>query len=168
MEIALYVSVSVNGRVLLGENPNHQVPQEIVGHFMERAIQSGNLILGRKTANMFFQYEAIRQTLAGTEILVLSRDRQLTEGVHHVASPEEAVNHLREKGFEKVFVGGGTETYQSFMEKGLLTDLFVNVLPIVSGSGGDFAYGEDLLLQFKLNEYKTLVNDIIQLHYKKV
>ena len=53
MKVTLIASVSANGRVLVANNPNHQMPQEIMGFFLQKAIESGNLGFGFSTYSLF-------------------------------------------------------------------------------------------------------------------
>ncbi len=62
-------------------------------------------------------------------------------------------------------IGGGTQTYNAFLEKDLITEMFLNIVPIVSGAGGIIGNSENLLSGFKLAGHKLMTDDIIQLHF---
>jgi dihydrofolate reductase len=84
----------------------------------------GNLVLGKKTYNMILQYPAMKQALAGVEIVILSETETQFENNTVVTSPEHAISYLKEKGFDQLFIGGGTATYNSFLARDLVTTCF--------------------------------------------
>lgn len=46
MKVTLIASVSANGKVLLANNPNHQIAPEVMEFLVQKAVESGNIILG--------------------------------------------------------------------------------------------------------------------------
>jgi len=167
MKVKLFASVSVNGKVLLAENPNHQVPQEILGEFMQMASKAGNLILGRKTFDMMAVYPAAMEALSGIDMVILSEHKRDDEGLKVVSSPEQAIEYFKQKGSTEIIVGGGTQIYNSFLKGDFVSELYLNVIPIISGSGGVIGLDDDLLIKLKLEHQKSTGN-IIQLHYTKI
>jgi dihydrofolate reductase len=142
MKVILGANISANGKVLLEENTNHQVPQEATEFLIQIAIQAGNLIIGRKT------FEIVEQ---------------LTGGI----KPQEAINYLTEKGFKEIAVGGGTQTYNAFLDQDLVTDIHFNIVPILTGIGGVLVTNDELVTRFKLTEHKVLSQGVVQLHLTK-
>ncbi|MBO9701836.1 MAG: dihydrofolate reductase [Sporocytophaga sp.] len=167
MKVKLFVSVSVNGKVLLAENPNHQVPQEILGEFMQMASKAGNLILGRKTFDMMAGYPAALEALSEIDMVILSENKPDSEGYKVVSSPEKAIEYFKLKGCSEIVVGGGTQIYNAFLKADFVSELYLNVIPILSGSGGILGLDEDLLIRLKLEHQKS-VGNIVQLHYTKI
>ena len=49
MKVTLIASVSANGKVLLANNPNHQIAPEVMGFLVQKAIESGNIVFGYST-----------------------------------------------------------------------------------------------------------------------
>ena len=63
MKVTLIASVSANGKVLLANNPNHQIAPEVMGFLVQKAIESGNIVFGYSTYTMFI--DALQDALAG-------------------------------------------------------------------------------------------------------
>lgn len=168
MKVAIIANVSANGKVLLAENPGHQAPPEAMYIFMQMAGQAGNLIIGKNTFEMFRQIPGgINGFLPGVTLVVLSATAPATEAYPVVRSAEEAIAYLAAKGFERVVVGGGTKTYNAFLDKDLVTDIHFNLLPLITGSGGILGTNIDLNSAFKLANQKSLADGIVQLHWTK-
>jgi dihydrofolate reductase len=168
MKVILGANISANGKVLLEENTNHQVPQEATEFLIQIAIQAGNLIIGRKTFEIVEQLTGgIKQALSGIEIVLLSANDGLANDLKVVGTPQEAINYLTEKGFKEIAVGGGTQTYNAFLDQDLVTDIHFNIVPILTGIGGVLVTNDELVTRFKLTEHKVLSQGVVQLHLTK-
>jgi dihydrofolate reductase len=168
MKVILGANISANGKVLLEENTNHQVPQEATEFLIQIAIQAGNLIIGRKTFEIVEQLTGgIKQALSGIEIVLLSANDGLANDLKVVGTPQEAINYLTEKGFKEIAVGGGTQTYNAFLDQDLVKDIHFNIVPILTGIGGVLVTNDELVTRFKLTEHKVLSQGVVQLHLTK-
>lgn len=169
MTITLVANISANGKVLLSENKHHEAPPEAVSSFIQVAMQAGNMVLGSSTFAFIDQLpEATKGFLAGLEVVLLSNTLQDTATYKVVNSPEAAIEYLQGKGFNTIAVGGGTKTYNAFLNKNLVTDIYFNIIPTITGNGGELGTNFDLEAAFNLKEYKLLTNNIMQLHLTKV
>jgi dihydrofolate reductase len=167
MRITAIANLSANGKVLLVDH-NAIAPQEAINFFVQKAIQTGNLVVGRKTFDVFKQFPGgPKQILPGVQIVVLSSTSEPADGYPVVNSPEEAIEHLKEKGFTEIAVGGGTITYNVFLEKDLITDIIFDIIPVIIGDGGIIGVGDGLLTKFKLEEHKLIGGDVVQIHLRK-
>lgn len=165
MKIILGANISANGRILPEEDPNHQAPHEATNFLMQKAIEAGNLVIGRKTYDFILEFMGgIEQALPGVEIVMLSTGNGLIEGVKIARSPEEAIRYLTGKGFSEIAIGGGTMTYNAFLDKGLVTDIYFNILPIITGSGGVLATDDTLLARFSQIQHNPLGDGFVQIH----
>jgi dihydrofolate reductase len=171
MKVILYANVSANGKILLSENLNHQVPQEIIGISVQDIKQAGNLVMGRKSFETFEMafggISKIKEVFPNVEFVGLSRTMQTTDEYKVVSSPEEAIKYLTRKGFNEILIGGGTETYNAFLEKDLITEVVLNIVPIIT-IGGILGTNDNLNIKFKLTEHKLLTDDVIQLRLSRV
>lgn len=171
MNVILFANVSANGKVLLAENQNHQVPQEIINISVRDIKQAKNLVMGRKSFEIFQRAfgsaAAIKAAFPDVEFVWLSKTRQTINDYKVVSSPEEAIEYLLEKGIDKILIGGGTETYNAFLEKNLITEVVLNVIPIIT-NGGNLGTDNKLNITFKLLEHKLLTDDVIYLRYGRV
>ncbi|MFC7523150.1 dihydrofolate reductase family protein [Parapedobacter sp. GCM10030251] len=167
MKVTLIANISVNGKVLLSDHPDHVAPQGAMAFYLNRAKAVGNLVVGKKTYETFQQIPSDqKEAFSGIEIVLLSTEPFATDNPKVVNSPEAAIKYLSEKGFEEIAVGGGTKTYNSFIENDLVTDIYFNISPLVTGGGGVLANNADLNTKFRLASH-TVNEEFIQLHLTK-
>lgn len=168
MKIIIGANISANGKVLLEEDPNQQAPEEAVISLVEKATQIGNLVIGKKTFDLMQQVPGgIKQVFPGLEVVLLSSTESTTADIKIVRTPEQAIDYLKRKGFEEIAVGGGTKTYNAFIDKELVTDIYFNIIPSIVGNGGVLGTMDNLLIKFKLKT-RLLTDGIVQLHLTKV
>ncbi len=166
MKVTLIATVSANGRVLLATNPNHQVPQNVLGFFVQKGMAAGNLVLGYTTYSLFA--DMLKGPLEGKEMVVLSKHHSVQEGHTVVASPREAIQYLEAKGIQEIIVAGGVEIYKAFLEEDLVTDVYLNVAPMVVGDGGILGpQHDDLFIRFGKLSCEPVCDNIIRLHLSK-
>jgi len=164
MKVTVIANISANGKVLLSDNPAHVASQGAMAFYLNRAKAAGNLVVGKKTYDFFQQIPTASQdAFSGIEIVLLSASPLIVDKHQVVSSPEEAIKYLAAKGFGEVAVGGGTQTYNSFIENELVTDIYFNISPLVTGGGGVLVDDIDLTTKFKLADH-TVHDDFIQLH----
>lgn len=164
MRVQLIANLAANGELVLAEHTaSYEAPAEVSGMGMNLATESGNIIMGAVTYQMFAP--VMKDLFAKLEVVVLSS--QYSEvGVYTAKTAEEAVKYLEDKGFEKVCVLGGTKTYNAFLEAGLADDLFFNLFPVVIGGGGTLETAKGKAWKYKLVEAKKY-EDIAMLHFSK-
>jgi dihydrofolate reductase len=169
MKLLLVADVSVNGKLLLTDNPNHPVPRATIDFYLQKVIQAGNVIIGRNTLEAFQQnFGEIQQIFPGAEVVVMSTTPHSASSYKVVDSPEKAVNYLQGKGFAEIVIGGGTQIYNVFLNRDMVTDIYFNYVPVIVGDGGILGTAADLLANFDLVEHKLLDGNIVQLHLRKV
>lgn len=167
MKVTLIANISVNGKVLLSDHPDHVAPKGAMAFYLNRAKAVGNLVIGKKTFEIFQQIPSDQQgAFSGIEIVLLATEPFTTDKHQVVNSPEAAIKYLSEKGFEEIAVGGGTKTYNSFIDNDLVTDIYFNISPLVTGGGGVLADNADLNTKFRLAGH-TVNEEFIQLHLTK-
>lgn len=170
MKVIIGANISINGKVLLDDIQDHQVPQqEATDYLISTAVQIGNIVIGKNT------FESIRGLpggvqgmFPGVEMILMSSTCQGTSGIKVVGSPEEAIAYLTERGFTEIAVGGGTATYNAFLDKDLVTDVCFNIIPIITGNGGELGTNHHLTTRFNLTEHTLLSDGCMRLHYCKI
>lgn len=166
MKVSLIANISANGKVLLSENTSYQAPQEAIAIFMELATRAGNLIIGKKTFDMLLRVLGdVKSAFPGVELVLISAAGIVTNDYKVVASPEEAIDYLTAKGYQEIAVGGGTITYNAFLEKDLVTDVYFNIHPVMVGNGGVLGVDEAWTARFKLVAYRQVGEGIVQVHW---
>jgi dihydrofolate reductase len=170
MKVTLYANISTNGRVLLSGSESRMVSQEIIGIALQNVIQAGNLVMGRKSYENFEKAfggtSKIKAALPNVELVCLSTTKQSNDTYKVAGSPEEAIQYLAKKGFSEIIIGGGTDTYNVFLEKDLATDVVFNIIPIIT-TGGILVTNDEVTIKFKLLKHTLLTDDVIQLRYSK-
>jgi len=165
MKVTLIADVSANGKVLAAENPQHPVPEESVAFYIQKIIQTGNVVLGGKAFEIIEQhFGGVENTFPNTEVLLLSTKQIARPGFATVSTPEEAIQLLTAKGYTEIIIGGGTLTYNAFLDKNLVTDIYLNIIPFVTGEGGILGTRDKLNTAFKRVSHTLLSDDIVQLH----
>lgn len=172
MKITAIANLSANGKVLVAENPNHKSPKAGEEFFVTKIVQTGNLLLGRKTFEVIQQLAGgesnINNIFPGVEIVILSSANDISHNYKVVKSTEDAIKYLQDKGFNEIIVGGGTKIYNTFFDKNLITDLYLNYVPVITGGGGVIGIDNNLFNTYQLTEHKLLEGGIVQLHLSKV
>jgi dihydrofolate reductase len=169
MKLVLVADISANGQLLLTDNPHHPVPKAGIDFYIQKVMQAGNLIIGRKTLEDLQQhFGGMQQLFPGIEVVVLSKTSNDADGGKVMHSPEDAVNYLQEKGFDEIVVGGGVQIYNIFLNRGMLTDIYFNYVPVIVGDGGILGTATGLLSNFEQTEHKLLDGGIVQIHLSKV
>lgn len=163
MKVELVANLTINGQVVLAKHSNlYEAPQEISGMGISKAIECGTLVVGRTTYEMFLPI--MKDLFSSLEVVVLSSAK--IDGAHTEKSVKNVLEYLSNKGYSKTCVIGGTETYNSFLESGLVDDLYLNLFPIILNDGGLLQISFDKNNGYTLQEV-TSISDIVSLHYQK-
>ncbi len=164
MQTILYVSLTANGR--LGQSGGgHASPPQIQADFAALARRSGNVIIGRRTYELLGSQAAFTQALAGVTIIVVSGRAQAPGDVTMASSPQEALRALGDRGFAAPVVGGGAQLDGAFLSEGLADELYVNIMPSITGSGPVLPVADTTEATLRLIDTKRLAGGLLQLHY---
>lgn len=164
MKVQLVANLSANGELILADQSGaYQALQEVAGMGIAKALECGNIIMGRTTYQMFTPM--LKDVFANLEVVVIASE-DIDGNVYTAKNAEDAVRYLESKGFEKVCVDGGAVTYNAFLESGLADELFFNFFPIIINGGGTLETAQGKVLQYKLAEAKSL-GDVAMLHFIK-
>lgn len=164
MNVQLVANLSANGQLILAEHATaYEAPPEISGMGIAKAMEAGNIIMGRTTYQMFAS--VMKDVLANLDVVVLSSE-QVNADVYTAKSAEEAIQYLEGKGYANACVDGGTMIYNAFLETGLADELFFNLFPVVIHNGGCLETGAEKPLLYKLVEAKAF-KGVASLHFVK-
>jgi dihydrofolate reductase len=129
------------------------------------------LVLGRKSFEKVLELAPGAWPYEGTRVIVLSRTlAAVPQGMEgkvelSAADPVALVEELRAEGHERLYVDGGA-TIQSFLRRGLITDMTITLIPVLIGEGiplfGPLA--EDIRLQHIKSE--SFPSGLVQLLYE--
>lgn len=168
MKISLIANISINGKVLVSDNPLYQLPKEAFAFYLDLAHQIGNLVIGYNTFQNFQNSpQEVKDLFKGIEIIVLSTSQNYVEdGYTFVSSSEEAIAYMTTKGITELAIGGGTGTFNAFLDKELVTDLYLNINPLFIGGTDILGTHHTLSTKFNLLTHKEH-NGFIELHLTK-
>ncbi|KIO51626.1 MULTISPECIES: dihydrofolate reductase family protein [Flavobacterium] len=166
MKTIIYVAVSANGLILLTSEGNYQIPVELFQDCIGLAHQTGNMVIGLNTYRLFSSNPNALEAFKGVEIAVLSANcKEELEGVTVLKNIDAVMEFYKTKGYSKIFVAGGTYTYQSFLKEGNADEFYINYLPILTTAGALLVshIPADKILEIKEN--KLIAENIVQLHF---
>lgn len=167
MKVTVIANISANGRILTSDNPHHQLPPQAMEFYVQFVRQVGNVVIGFKTFENFLRFpEEVKALFNGIEIIILSDESYAVDGYKTVSSPEEAIAYLSEKEVQEIAIGGGAGTFNVFFNKDLVTDIYFNISPIITGNGAILGNNEELNSKYKYKGQKVK-NGFLQLHLTK-
>lgn len=131
--------------------------------FVRRTKEAGVVVMGRKT------FDTFARPLKDRRLIILSRDPAAVtlEGIESTnESPAELVTRLEQEGVAELAVCGGASVYSQFMQSGLVSELYLTVMPKTFGEGVLlFNSPQDNNLQLISAEVMDDENSVL-LHYK--
>ncbi|MDN5200242.1 dihydrofolate reductase family protein [Fulvivirgaceae bacterium BMA10] len=100
--------------------------------------------------------------------VITRKDRKPEDGVKFYNGDLEAlINNLKKKEGKNIYCDGGGEIVRLLMEKRLIDEFIISIIPIVLGDGKRLFKGgvpEDKLELLNSKQYDT---GLVQLHYKR-
>lgn len=167
MKVKVIANISANGRILIADNPHHQLPPKAMEFYVQFVRQVGNVVIGLKTFENFIKFpKEVKELFNGVEIIILSDKPYTVDGYMTVSSPEEAIEYMSGKGMQEIAIGGGAGTFNAFIDKDLVTDIYFNINPLITGAGAILGNNEELNSKFKYEE-QNIKNGFVQLHLTK-
>ncbi len=165
MKVLVYATLTANGHY--GIPDPDPTPKEVIADYFEHLKKTGNIIIGRRTYDDLVKYYGgvSSFTSAGADVVILSSQAVDVSGAYLARTPEEALKYLEQKGHATAMVGGGANAINSFLQRKLLDEFYINLLPHISGKGLTLTRGEGKPLVVKLMGTKTLSTDVIQVQY---
>jgi dihydrofolate reductase len=161
MRIVLYAAVSVDGFIADENGGTDWVKDD--EFFEKTCYEFGCIVMGHKT---FKEYG--EPPFENVQHLVLSSNAGMDlnhSNVNYVNSPENAVKKAKELGFDKLLVIGGGKCNASFAKAGLVDELWLDIHPLILGSGVKLLGDCNKELDLQLSSSKTY-DDFVHLNYK--
>ena len=168
MKTILYMAMSVDGFIARENDDTSFVSDTEWESFRSMIRRTKDIIVGART------YEIMKaggefKGLEDTRVLVVAADNStklLQKNHSAVSSPKEALSILEKEGFREVLVAGGGTLNGSFMEQGLIDEIYLDVEPVALGKGINLFGGKNVDARLKLLESKKLSENEIQLHFQ--
>ena len=162
MKVVLYMAITANGYIAKENNETPWSDEEWES-FSNIVKKIKNLVIGRKTFEIMNQDDEFQQI--GNPFTVIVSNKE-DNNSNFVNSPEQAIKLLEEKGFSEILVAGGGILNSSFMQKGLVDEIYLDVEPFLFGKGIKLFADNEFEAKLELLETKQLSKDTIQLHYR--
>jgi len=170
MKVTLFMAMSLNGIIARKNGEEDFLSHDNWNSVSELVKSFQNFIIGRKT------FEVVKKWTDGYNFddfkdvmkVVVSGNRnyKLDEEYILASNPKEALEILKEDGFNKILIIGGSGFNSSFAKEKLIDEVILNVESVIIGEGIPLFSSNDFDLNLKLINVKKLPNDIIRLHYK--
>ncbi|MFB6175304.1 MAG: dihydrofolate reductase family protein [Candidatus Nanohalobium sp.] len=167
MKIKLFMSQSLNAKIARENGGEDFFSPRNWEEFQKIAENTGAFVVGRKTHEAVKEWEEKGFKDINAERIVLTRkkDFDIEEGYIKASSPRKAVQVAEEQGLESLLVTGGASVNTSFIEKGLLDELIIDIEPFLLGKGLDLFSKGEFEAELELEEVRELEEDIVQLRY---
>jgi dihydrofolate reductase len=165
MRVLLVAAMTIDGKIARG---THEVidwsSPEDKSMFMRVSRESGVLIMGRNT------YETLERPLPERLHIVLTRRTSSQPAPEQVeftsAPPAEILDELARRGYQTVILAGGAEAYRTFIDAGLVDELWLTVEPVAFGNGISLLGEAPLSLRLRLIQSVHLNESSLQLRYQ--
>ena len=168
MKVILYAAITANGFIAKPDDNTDFVSSEEWDSYKQMVKKAGCIICGRRTYEEGLKSGTLL-TQEGFHI-VLTINPKLTSSDPRVMitteSPNEALKILEEKGFSEVIIGGGGKLNASFLQSGLVDEIYLDIEPHLFSAGIPVTYPFKSDLELELLETKPLSPQTIQLHYR--
>lgn len=172
MKVTLYMAMSVNGYIARENGDEDFISHENWETLGDLAREYGCLVIGRKTfeAVKMWGEEYSFDSFKDAEKVIVTRNKNFQAGENYTIadSPQEAVERLSGRGFERILVTGGATINSAFMKEGLIDEMILNVEPFVLGRGIRLFTEENFENKLKFISAEEIGGGIIQLRYKKL
>ncbi|WP_167354668.1 dihydrofolate reductase family protein [Pedobacter terrae] len=167
MKTTVIITISANGKILVADNEKHQAPQEVFNFFMDKAKSAGNIILGSTTYKLFTTIFGLKDFLSALDVVVLSNKLAESSDYKVARSPKEALDFLKANNHQEAIVLGGVSVYNSFINEGLYDLLYLTLIPILIGDGGDIATKNDLFTPLSGMKWEVVTDNVLRVELTK-
>jgi dihydrofolate reductase len=165
MRVLLVAAMTIDGKIARGK---HEVidwsSPEDKSMFMRVSQESGVLIMGRNT------YETLDRPLPGRLHVVLTRQTSSQPAPEQVeytsAPPAEVLDDLARRGYQTVILAGGAEANRTFIDAGLVDELWLTLEPVAFGNGISLLGEAPLNLRLRLIQSVLLNESSLQIRYQ--
>lgn len=167
MTITLLMATSING-FIAGPNDDTEWIKDF--ELLNSTIADyGVVIYGKRTYDECVKYEVFPYPKALN--VVLTHDKELLNSaaadqiLFTDAQPEEILVELKSRGFDQALLIGGGHLNASFLQKGLVDEIILDIHPYLLSEGIKLIEGQVAAKDLELQEFKQLHDQILQVRY---
>ncbi len=132
-------------------------------YFVQVTRDAEVMIMGSKT------FDTIGRVLPGRKSIVMTRDKQRISRskdlIYTDQAPSDIINDLRDKEFDTVTVIGGSIINTLFMQKNLIDEIHITMVPRIFGKGLSL-FCENLDVELTFLEVVTIDQGAVLLKYR--
>ena len=168
MRVILYMAITANGMIATEKDEVPHVSKTEWKHFVRMMDKTKNIVIGRKTFELML---AAKEPLKG-KVCVVTKNKtkfnalQLPKRIFFAKNPKLALRRMKMKGFDSVLLGGGSKLNASFLNEGLVDEIYLDVEPHLIGKGIPLFFPRQVQQEMELLGTKMLSKNEIQLHYR--
>lgn len=171
-KLILYIATSIDGYIARRNgdldwlDAMHIVGEDYGYHAFIATIDT--VIVGRKTyekvLDMGFEYPHKDKVS-----YVITRNSKPQEGNIHFYSGDlgDLVSKLKQEAGGNIYCDGGAEIVNALMNKHLIDEYIISIIPIFLGEGIRLFKGDFLEQKLELLSCKSFPSGLVQVHYKK-
>jgi len=164
MKVSIIAAITLDG--FIGRTPNHHAdwtPVEDKKHYIRFTKESGVMVMGSTT------FDTMGKPLPGRKTVVYTSNPEKYANVDvqtTQSTPQELIEELRRQGYNHIAICGGSHIYSMFLESGVVTDLYITIVPLLFGQGVSLL-SDSSQAKLKLVEH-SMLNDNTALHHYEV
>lgn len=125
------------------------------------------VVVGRKTyekvKSMGFPYH---EDLSKVYIFSKTSNTDIGNKIWYSKSPGELVDELRKIEGKNIYCDGGSEIINELINKSLLDEIIISIVPVLLGSGTPLFKNENKFVKLDLIKATHFKSGLVQLHYK--
>lgn len=165
MKVSIIAALTADG--FIGRDSGHTAdwtPKEDKKKFIELTKTAGIMVMGSRT------FDTIGRPLPGRKTILYtsSPEKYAAHGVVTTqAPPNELIAQLETEGYAEVAICGGAQVYDMFLRSGVVTDLYLTIVPILFGTGVTLLQSP-VDLQLELTAQEKLNENTVFYHYKVI
>ncbi len=167
MKTILHMSTTVDGFIARADGNSDWVSKIDCDLFEQRYKEIGCVVVGTRT---FDQFQGSLYPMPGITTIVLTSDASRSSDnplISFANSPQEALTIAKTKGFDSVLLAGGGRTNASFLNEGLIDEVFLSVHPFNLNQGIKLFEGTTKENHFTLVGVREMGEGLVELNYKK-
>jgi dihydrofolate reductase len=166
MKVFIYMATTING-MIKADVPYKQWISDVSWHSYLKALGDMDIaVVGAKT----YKIMTTDEFAAGVPFVVLTHNSTELQQRGKVSfsdkPPQELVRDLETRGYKRVGVLGGAEVVSSFLNAGVVDELFIDIEGVISGGKKNLVLPDTTLTRFELVGMQRLDNTTVQLRYK--
>ena len=173
IKVILYIAVSVDGYIA---RPNGDVDwlhkfenqQEDYGYtsFFE-SIDA--LFIGRKTYEQILTFGDWPYSPKPSWIFSHRKFETINPGISRTSQPPELLLRKFDKeGLKRIWLVGGANLIDYFIQKNLISDYILSIMPIILGRGISLFAEQQFERKLKITATKNYLNGVVQVHYNSI